>query len=75
MFSTLLQATFDKRKHFDYNIGRVTSIVISCLVSSSCNNRSHHPEVFSAFSQAVWQSSIEHGGTSAIYIFMATLAL
>ena len=35
-------SSFDTREHFDDNIASLTGIVISCSVSSSCNDRSNH---------------------------------
>ena len=34
--------SFDTREHFDYNIANLTSTVINCSISSSCNDRSDH---------------------------------
>ena len=40
--SDSVPSSFDTREHFDYNIASLTSIVIGCSVSSSCNDRSNH---------------------------------
>ena len=38
-------SNFDVCGHFDCNIASFTSIVINGSVSSSCNDRSHHPSL------------------------------
>ena len=42
MFLSLFQAVLKHVNTFDYNIARLTGIVISCSVSSRCNDCSNH---------------------------------